>query len=1032
MRRLLSLALAGAMFLSLLGTAYAGNHENGTNQTTHNSVLFATNISVNGTKLTAPDSTHTPSEISNNLLGFLDSDTETKQSLSLGGNKTSVTKATYVTGAVSLSGNTVTIAAPLVSEGDITISAANVVVNDSAFLLSKTGSINIYCTNLMVNGPIAAAKKVFVTGSKAIVNEAVFAKTIECYVGTYQTDDTINETILRGPKDKLAEISCYTMEDKPVLFVNSNFDFDSMDIYVRREGEDIFALVAKENNAETELLASWYEYTDFAAIITNPFGYAMKTDPLSIEIVDGTVYSVYGADSDADGVTDAFELWLTETDPEVTDTFPNPEYYVYISDDYGTTCYDRLLRRDVSFTTEEYSKEYSYEDPNYPGRVSETIVRYTDGSTKQIRYEYENDRLRNLYVGDNKYTIIEDDKSIRYYVNNTCIKQVSLSEAQETVNHFDTVAEIYQFDSESNLVSYQNGSQYQMTYDNLDLMNGLAKNGVPYATYTYDAYGNFVTIDASDYSIHYTYAYPTYRADYTFGENHDTQKVQQVTCKDDAYACGDIVLLTDGTNGSAIPTTTVGEIVSADANAKTLRYRIGTEEHFVQFDVRGYVIKDTAGNTTTEYQYDTYGNIKKVTTNIGGQTKTCTYSYDSAWSDELVSFDGMPIRYNTLGKPIEYYNGMNFTWAAGKLASVIDGNNHTSYTYDYQGLRDEKTVNGVTTKYLYEGRDLIAELSDDPVYYTYDGNFNLVGFEWNNEAYYYQYDIFGDVIGIKDTTGNQLCSYTYDLWGEITAITGDIELANRNSIRYRGYYYDNETGLYYLEARYYDPHVKRFLSYDDLESFFYGDEEDMESLFVYCGNNPVIYCDTYGRSAYVNEIFTLTEFRDESLSVANAVDNYFVGKGHSSKTHVYRFTSADYFVKLWNYSNTNSVIIVNSHGCSTSIGTKGPEITIDISMVRRLNKKTLGLLWLLGCNCGHYDFNIPESNIVRAFAKKITGAVIAADGTVKACWFSSSSFKTNGSGWYVFRFYNYGSTFYMNELGTTKLSVKRALEMVGY
>lgn len=113
MRRLLSLALAGAMFLSLLGTAYAGNHENGTNQTTHNSVLFATNISVNGTTLTAPDSTHTPSEVSNNLLGFLDSDTETKQSLSFGGNKTSVTRATYVTGTVSLSGNTVTIAAPL-------------------------------------------------------------------------------------------------------------------------------------------------------------------------------------------------------------------------------------------------------------------------------------------------------------------------------------------------------------------------------------------------------------------------------------------------------------------------------------------------------------------------------------------------------------------------------------------------------------------------------------------------------------------------------------------------------------------------------------------------------------------------------------------------------------------------------------------------------------------------------------------------------------------------------------------------------
>jgi YD repeat-containing protein len=157
-----------------------------------------------------------------------------------------------------------------------------------------------------------------------------------------------------------------------------------------------------------------------------------------------------------------------------------------------------------------------------------------------------------------------------------------------------------------------------------------------------------------------------------------------------------------------------------------------------------------------EYSYDAYGNLQTVKTTKNGQTTVQRYSYNSSWSDELTSFDGRAIMYDTLGKPTEYYNGMSFTWAAGKLATVQNGENSVSYRYDYQGLREEKTVNGVTTKYLYEGHDLIAELSEDPIYFTYDGSFNLVGFEWNGTAYYYQYDIFGDVVGIVNVPMDEI------------------------------------------------------------------------------------------------------------------------------------------------------------------------------------------------------------------------------------------------------------------------------------
>jgi len=211
-------------------------------------------------------------------------------------------------------------------------------------------------------------------------------------------------------------------------------------------------------------------------------------------------------------------------------------------------------------------------------------------------------------------------------------------------------------------------------------------------------------------------------------------------------------------------------------------------------DITTHIIKDTATivgsseTTINEYAYDTYGNIKSVKTTANGQQTLHTYSYSNTWSDELRSYDGRTISYDTLGKPVSYYNGAMFTWAAGKLADVSLGTTQASYSYDQKGLRDEKNVNGAVTRFIYESYDLIAELSDDPMYFTYDGNFELVGFEWNGQSYYYRYDLFGDVVGILDSNGNQRCTYEYDLWGVITGITGDQALAERNPIRYRGYF----------------------------------------------------------------------------------------------------------------------------------------------------------------------------------------------------------------------------------------------------
>ena len=108
----------------------------------------------------------------------------------------------------------------------------------------------------------------------------------------------------------------------------------------------------------------------------------------------------------------------------------------------------------------------------------------------------------------------------------------------------------------------------------------------------------------------------------------------------------------------------------------------------------------------------------------------------------------------------------------------------------------------------------------------------------------------GDVFGITDVNGNQLVTYTYDEWGSVKRVIcgrDEEKLANSNPIRYRGYYYDTETGYYYLQSRYYDPSICRFINSDNPEiaKISKGIIAGANS-FAYCNNDPVNYVDVFG------------------------------------------------------------------------------------------------------------------------------------------------------------------------------------------
>lgn len=248
------------------------------------------------------------------------------------------------------------------------------------------------------------------------------------------------------------------------------------------------------------------------------------------------------------------------------------------------------------------------------------------------------------------------------------------------------------------------------------------------------------------------------------------------------------------------------------------------------------------GDQTYTYTYDSVGNI--VTAN--GHT----YTYGNAdWKDLLTAFDGETITYDASGNPLSYYNGTRytFTWKNGRnLASASSVNGSVSYTYDSDGLRTKKTVSGDATHYYFyaSGQLLRESYSGNFLDFSYDANGYPYALKYNGTTYYYITNLQGDVMYLVDGTGATVASYEYDPYGNIISATGS--MAEVNPLRYRGYYYDAELEMYYLQSRYYDPMVGRFINADESVCLGASGTVFGYNSFSYCENNPINMVDYSG------------------------------------------------------------------------------------------------------------------------------------------------------------------------------------------
>jgi len=170
-----------------------------------------------------------------------------------------------------------------------------------------------------------------------------------------------------------------------------------------------------------------------------------------------------------------------------------------------------------------------------------------------------------------------------------------------------------------------------------------------------------------------------------------------------------------------------------------------------------------------------------------------------------------------------------------------------SFIYNADGLRTGRSNGSTTYSYVYNGSSLSQmTVNGNTLYFAYDASGTPLSVTYNGTSYYYATNLQGDVTAILDGSGTAVVQYTYDAWGNILSATGSLSgtLGICNPLRYRGYVYDTETGLYYLQSRYYDPALGRFISADALASTGQGILGN--NTFTYCGNNPVSRADDGG------------------------------------------------------------------------------------------------------------------------------------------------------------------------------------------
>ena len=255
-----------------------------------------------------------------------------------------------------------------------------------------------------------------------------------------------------------------------------------------------------------------------------------------------------------------------------------------------------------------------------------------------------------------------------------------------------------------------------------------------------------------------------------------------------------------------------------------------------------------------------------------------------------------------------------------------------SFTYDDNGIRTSKTANNVKHSYYLNGSLIVAEQwSDKLIVYLYDSTGMPIGMMYRTTSYAVdQWDVFwfeknlqGDVVAIYSSNGIKVATYTYnDAWGNHTVSysNGGVSTgAYYNPFRYRGYYYDTDLGMYYLQSRYYDPNTCRFINADGVMANVGGNILG-NNLYVYCFNNPVNLIDGSGSwPKWVTDTINWIE-----KNIVNPVSNFISGIFHDIENFDINNTKESNVFSSYYFAGYNgTLVIITPFRASFSFGIIG-------------------------------------------------------------------------------------------------------------
>ena len=476
---------------------------------------------------------------------------------------------------------------------------------------------------------------------------------------------------------------------------------------------------------------------------------------------------------------------------------------------------------------------------------------YIADNGASINYYYDNlDRIVSLRYNNNEQTAF----------NYTYNRFGSVSAITDTASG---IAKIYDYDTVGRLISArtENGTndvfRTHYTYDGLSRLDTLK--------YVYS------TAAGTRYTHEYSATYGEDSRVNTFGLNGifsitptfdglGRQSSRVLKNGSGAQVEKEAYIFTAGAGGANATTTLIDSVTYYGAGTTGTQYSYEYDKsgnltkikkgaatlHTYTYDSLGQLTSwyNAATNETTVYEYFKGGNIASIAK--GDEVREFLYGIN----DQLTYYNEKFLTYDNVGNPLNYRDLIRLTWKNGRqMATFKLGDTLASYDYDENGIRTKKTVNGITTTFQLDGSKIVSENRNGTVQsYFYDENGSVLGITYGGENYYFRKNFRNDVLAILNASGEVVVEYSYDPWGNILAVTGSLAstLGADNPFRYRGYYYDTESCFYYLNSRYYDAKVCRYLNADSAIVEVGGSVQGY-NLFAYCFNNPVNMSDSSGQ-----------------------------------------------------------------------------------------------------------------------------------------------------------------------------------------